>query len=193
MDTSSISIRFPHRSTNSLKHTLDVWKEKEALFHAFLLDFLSLFCKFSLQRMTPSLNKRRALGWYSIAGLPDSDRLWKATNLQWTNNRAPWPLAPPKLSDPFLCLSHFLVLDVLHTALSKIPCHLTMFLQKLISQFQILSVKVKLIAYPFTLRKTSTYIHIESLLFDIWKLVFLLYSVNLFCWNKKLYTYIRIL
>ena len=75
MDTSSISIGFPFRSTNSLKPTLDVWEEKVYCFIHSLLVFLFLFYQVQSSKNDSFLKQKRAFGWYSIAGLPDSDRL----------------------------------------------------------------------------------------------------------------------
>lgn len=159
MDTPALFYQFPHRSTNSSNTPL-MSGRKKALFRPFSSGFSVLcFTKFSLQG-APSLNKR-ALGWYSIAGLPDSDRVRKLQICNEPTIGLRDLCFASKLSDPLPLSLSLLVLDVLPTALSRFHVILPCFLQKLISQFQILSVKVKLIAYPSPHRKTSTYIHIE--------------------------------
>lgn len=78
MEISSISIRVLHRytqSAKSLKPTLDVWKEKGFCFIHSLLVFLFLFYQVQSSKNDSFLKQKTALGWYSIAGLPDSDRL----------------------------------------------------------------------------------------------------------------------
>lgn len=144
MEISPISVRVLRRYTlqNSLISTIDVWKG--FCFIHFLLDSLfSYLTKPSLQRIALSLNKEGP--WLVQHSWTVTLTDWKATNLQWTNNRTLWPLAPPSVVWPHSFVSLTLVLDMLPTALLKIWCHLNIFLQKLISPFQILSMKCILI------------------------------------------------
>lgn len=133
MEISLISFRVLHRYTHSAKlpHTHHWCLEGKRLpFHTLSSGFSVLPSPVLKEWLF--FKQRRSL---ASTAQPSCQTLtdWKATNLQWTNNRVLWPLAPLTVSDPIPLSLSLLVLDVLPMAPSKIWCHLNMFLKKLIS------------------------------------------------------------